>query len=180
MNIQVLECPNCHASLENDSEEMGVFYCKYCGQKIVVAELQDAAYKVKVREMELEHDEKRMEFEQRKQNMVFAQEKERKAIQEKNDNKNVFMGLGIMFGSLLLGVLIMTGMTIPHKLRVHELKKVEAEVQSAIQAGDYDLALIKVNQLRLDDGYSTEQTESWDEKREDYIKLIKGRQEGGE
>ncbi len=52
------------------------------------------------------------------------------------------------------------------------MKRVEIEVQEAIQAGDYDLAMIKVNQLRLDDGYSKTQTEAWDEKREAYIELI--------
>ena len=37
---------------------------------------------------------------------------------------------------------------------------------------DYDMAIIKVNQQRLDDNYSTSETESWDAKREEYLEFI--------
>lgn len=41
-----------------------------------------------------------------------------------------------------------------------------------IENRDYDEALVKANQLRLDDDFSYSEEASWDEKREQYIKLI--------
>ena len=175
MKIQVMECPNCHASLDNDTENLGVFFCKYCGQKIVVEELQDAALKVKVREMEIEHEEKKLEFEQKKQNTTYQQEKEKNAIQEKQKNKSFWMAMAVCGGMILIGFLMMYSGSFKHNLRVKQLRKVEAEVQTAIQEGNYDYAMIKVNELRLDENYSKSQTEAWDEKREDYIKLIESK-----
>ena len=36
MNVTKLECPNCHAALDNDYENAGTFFCKFCGQKMIV------------------------------------------------------------------------------------------------------------------------------------------------
>ncbi len=175
MKMQVLECPKCHATLENDNENLGTFFCKYCGQKIVVEELQDAAIKVKVREMELEHEEKKMEFEQQKQNTTYQQEKEKSRIEEKRKNFGLFIALGICFAMMLPGIFYFGNSKRTHDKKVQELQRIEIEVQTAIQQQDYDLALMKANQLRLDDGYSSEATEAWDEKREDYIKMIESK-----
>ncbi|MCR4813934.1 MAG: hypothetical protein K5879_03815 [Lachnospiraceae bacterium] len=172
MKIQVLECPKCHATLENDNESLGTFFCKYCGQKIVVEELQDAAVKVKVREMEIEHEEKKMEYEQRKQNITFAQEKEK----ENRNSKKLLIGIAAYIAIMALAFVALGSLGGDHKKLVKQLRKTEIEVQEAIRDGDYDYAMIKVNELRLDDNYSDEQTKAWDEKREDYIELIKSKQ----
>lgn len=172
MKMQVLECPKCHASLENDNENLGTFFCKYCGQKIVVEEIQDAAVKVKVREMELGHEEKKMEYEQRKQRLTFEQEKDK----EKNESKRRFIAIGISIALFALSFIMLGSLGSGHKRLVKQLRKTEIEVQEAIRDGDYDYAMIKVNELRLDDNYSEEQTRQWDEKREDYIALIKSKQ----
>ena len=178
MKMQILECPKCHATLENDDENLGTFFCKYCGQKIVVEELQEVAYKTKVREMELEHEEKKMEFEQNKQSISYAQEKEKRAIEEKNRTKTILICCGLIGAILVMSTFMMYSGSFKHNRRVKQLRQVEAEVQSAIQKGDYDYAMIKVNEMRLDDNYSTSQTESWDAKREDYIRLIEDKQKG--
>ena len=175
MKMQILECPKCHATLDNDNENLGTFFCKYCGQKIVVEELQDAAVKVKVREMELEHEEKKMEFEQKKQNISYAQEKEKSAIDEKRRTITVVVCLAICFAMMIPSFLYFGNSRRRHEKRVEELQKIEIEVQTAIQKKDYDMALMKANQLRLDDGYSSDATEAWDEKREDYIRLIESK-----
>ena len=56
MNVTKLECPNCHAALDNDYENAGTFFCKYCGQKMIVEEIQNAEYDLKVRKMEMDHE----------------------------------------------------------------------------------------------------------------------------
>ena len=176
MKMQTLECPKCHASLENDDENLGIFFCKYCGQKIVVEELQDVAVKVKVREMELEHEEKKMEFEQQRQNISYIQEKEKSAIDNKRRTITMIVCLAVCFAMMLPSFFYFGNSRRKHEKRVEELQKIEIEVQAAIQKKDYDLALMKANQLRLDDGYSNDATEAWNEKREDYIRLIESKQ----
>ena len=172
MKMQVLECPKCHATLENDNENLGTFFCKYCGQKIVVEEMQDAALKVKVREMELEHEEKKMEFEQKKQNIEYQQKTET----EKRNNKGIWIILASLVVIEAVLMFSLGGSGRKHDKLVKQLRQTEQEVQVAIQEGNYDYAMIKVNELRLDDNYSDEQTKAWDEKREDYIELIKTKQ----
>lgn len=80
------------------------------------------------------------------------------------------MILGLM---ALPAILYFGGISCSHDMHVSELERIETEVQADISAGDYDSALMKANQLRLDDEYSTEQTQSWDKKREAYIDIIK-------
>ena len=80
------------------------------------------------------------------------------------------IGLIVLMMILPLSLLFFSGSG--HRKRVRDLRKVEKEVQEAIMNEDYDMAIIKVNQQRLDDNYSTSETESWDAKREEYLEFI--------
>lgn len=80
MNIQKLECPNCHAGLDSDYGNEGIFFCKYCGQKIIVEEIQNAEYDLKIRKMELEHEANKIAMEQKSQNMKYIQENQKKSM----------------------------------------------------------------------------------------------------
>ena len=172
MNIQKLECPNCHAGLDNDYGNAGVFFCKYCGQKMIVEEIQNADYDLKIRKLEMEHETTKMAMEQKNQSMKYAHDKENAKLK----HKQIIILLAfivIMFVFLMVFSVVSTSsIGSPHRKRVKELNNVETQVQEAILAEDYDLALLKVNQLRLDDGYSKAETAAWDAKREDYIELI--------
>jgi len=81
MNIQKLECPNCHAGLDDDYGNVGIFFCKYCGQKIIVEEIQNAEYNYRIRKMEMDLESEKIEFEHRQKLAQLAYEKEK---QEKN------------------------------------------------------------------------------------------------
>ncbi len=171
MNVTKLECPNCHAALDNDYENAGTFFCKYCGQKMIVEEIQNAEYDLKARKMEMDHEVVLKKLEQAQRELEKQEEMEKERFKHK---KNMGLIIFCMACLVLLFVLTMmpTSFGRDHDKKVRQLEKVEIEVQEAIQNKDYDLALIKVNQLRLDDGYSTAQTEAWDAKREDYINTI--------
>ena len=80
MNIQKLECPNCHAGLDSDYGNEGIFFCKYCGQKIIVEEIQNAEYDLKMRKMEMEHEEKKIAMDQQSKNIRYAYESESQAM----------------------------------------------------------------------------------------------------
>ena len=172
MNVTKLECPNCHAALDNDYGNAGIFFCKYCGQKMIVEEMQNAEYDLKIKKMEMDHETQKMAMEQKSQNMKYAHERDKEILQNKNKMMLILVSVGLIILLMLFAVLAPQSIGSDHRKRVKELQKTEQQVQEAIINGDYDLAIIKVNQLRLDDGYSTTQTEAWDAKREDYIELI--------
>ena len=83
MNIQKLECPNCHAALDSDYGNEGIFFCKYCGQKIIVEEIQNAEYDLKIRKMEMDHETEKIELEHKQQNVKYAYEQENNAADYK-------------------------------------------------------------------------------------------------
>ncbi len=171
MNVTKLECPNCHATLDNDYENIGTFFCKYCGQKMIVEEMQNAEYDLKTRKMEMDHEIVLKKLEQAEKALEKREEMEKERFKHK---KNMGLIAFCMACLVLLCVMALMPTTFgrDHNRKVKQLEKVEMEVQEAIQNKDYDLALIKTKQLRLEDGYSTSQTQAWDEKREDYEQLI--------
>ena len=70
MQFHQLNCPNCGASLEVE-DELDVFFCKYCGTKIIVDGRSDTAIRakadIKLAEKEIERQRMEHEFEERKQ-----------------------------------------------------------------------------------------------------------------
>jgi len=102
MNIQKLECPNCHAGLDSDYGNEGIFFCKYCGQKIIVEEIQNAEYDLRIRKMEMEHEENSKAMDLKMQNMKNTHEKELK----KMENKDSLIAFIVIMGGLLVMLIV--------------------------------------------------------------------------
>ena len=70
MEFHQLKCPNCGATLEVE-DELDMFFCKYCGTKIIVDGRSDTAIKakadIKLAEKDIERRRMEHEFEERKQ-----------------------------------------------------------------------------------------------------------------
>lgn len=164
MNLFTLECPHCKATLDVE-DGLDTFYCKYCGAKLIVESMSDDSLNARVRLKEMEHEERLQdaEYEYKRFKMLH------KAKEERSNTRFAFIILGLM---ALPCILYFGGVSCSHNMHVSDLERIEASIQSDIMAGDYDSALIKTNQLRLDDHYSNEQTQSWDKKREMYIDII--------
>lgn len=164
MNLFTLECPNCKASLEIE-DGIDSFYCRYCGAKLLVEGMSGDSLNARVRLKEMEHEERLQDAEYEYKRFKLLH----KAKEERHSWVIIFILLAV------LGVpsfLYFGSVSCSHNTHVAELERIEADIQSDIMAGDYDSALVKTNQLRLDDRYSTEQTQSWDKKREMYIDII--------
>ena len=129
--------------------------------------------KAHLRLKELEHEEKLQdaEYEYKRFKMLHKSEEER------SGRRALWMVSAV---ALLFFILFFGGASCSHNMHVSELERIEAEVQADITAGDYDSALMKTNQLRLDDHYSDEQTRSWDKKREMYIDIINEKRREGD
>ena len=175
MRMIKLNCPNCNAGLEAE-ENLDVFYCKYCGTKIIMSGMSKEAYKSRVRMKQMEHDErmKDKDHEQERYRYEYAAREKNKERKFGFWNENIPM--------LFFLILIVGGGTalfsFERKMDKVDatLQQVEAEVEKSIQESDFDTALLKANQLRYDKSYSSEEAKLWDEKRENYIQIISDKQ----
>ena len=48
MELKALKCPNCNANIEIENG-IDLFYCKYCGYKIILEGQSDATINAKVK-----------------------------------------------------------------------------------------------------------------------------------
>ena len=81
----------------------------------------------------------------------------------------IFLSFALLF---LIGVGPLATARLSHTTKVHKLEKIVETVEQLIDAGDYDAALIKADQLYDDSGWSSESREKWDNIRESLIARI--------
>lgn len=181
MELHALKCPNCDGSLEIE-DGIDTFFCKYCGQKIVLEGQSKETIKAKVKIKGFQHVENlQKSMHQHHENIQKSKDDlakykiDAKAAEDKRTNK-LLAGIGI--GYVVLMAILLISLAIPssserkHNEREKELKRVEDQIIECINAGDYETALVYANKLVMDDGYSSSSTSSWNKKREDYISLI--------
>lgn len=171
MNAITIKCPSCNATLEAE-DGLDIFYCKYCGSKIMLEGMSKESYKAKVRVKEMSHKErlKDKELEQERYKMDYQ------AKEKQSDWKRWLGTLGVLV-ILCCGMIYMTNhMFDPQKKKHNEkvayLQQLEVEIETSLSDGDYDTALFKANQLYCDDHWSNEETAAWDSKRKAYIDII--------
>lgn len=87
-----------------------------------------------------------------------------------------FIGLAAM---LVLCISFFASKGISHNMKEAKFEKTVQEIQTDIQNGDYDSALIKANTLHMDDNWSDESEEHWDQQREALIQMIEEAKEAG-
>ena len=77
--LKTITCPHCGAALE-PKDDLDTFFCVYCGGKVTLTGLSDAAYHAKVQIKEMEHQER-----------MKDKENEQKQIMLDKNNKQKFM-----------------------------------------------------------------------------------------
>ncbi|WP_051212485.1 zinc ribbon domain-containing protein [Butyrivibrio fibrisolvens] len=97
-----------------------------------------------------------------------------KKAKSRKTRNTIILGLCLMFVPAILFGLVGY---IPHRMRENKLEQTVQEIQVDISNGDYDAALIKAQSLHMDDNWSSESKEHWDEQRESLIKLIEQKKE---
>ena len=81
---------------------------------------------------------------------------------------------------LALCISYFAAQSIKHNHKEAQFEQTVQEIQIDVENGDYDDALIKANTLHMDDGYSSESEEHWDQQRESLIKMIEEKQKEAE
>ncbi len=108
---------------------------------------------------------------------VYREKKEEiQAAKKKKARLGLKFAVG--FGGFYLLLFLVIGcFVLSHKSQEKKMEKIVQEVQEDIKVGDYDSALIKAQSIRMDDDWSSESTEYWDNRREELIELIKQKME---
>ena len=176
LNIAKLECPCCGATLDVN-DELDIFYCKYCGSKLIAEDLDKGRLKARLKIYELQQQERMQQSEHEFQQHEIQEERKQRrfeAILEAFDGKLVPLVLAVI---LLVAMHISTSLPsseeLEHDELVAELKSIELEIQSDIKSGNYDEALLKTKQLVLDDNWSSKEEKTWAQKRKEYEEVIR-------
>ena len=180
-------CPNCSAPLNLDADNLAQ-YCSHCGSKIMldvetIQQLLIAREQTKQAQIDAEKNLKlaKIQADTQTKKLEYQEKSERKSFMR--ENAYIFIIVGI-----LLVAMCFMGMAYcsvhndsndsraRHKAAVAELQEIESDLEEAIEDEDYDRAMILANKLRLDDNWSDKETEGWNERREEYIRIIQERQ----
>ena len=102
MKIIQLKCPSCGSSLEAE-DNLETFYCKYCGQKIILADQNKATIGAKMFNNLLEHRE-RMRAMKAEEDRI---KREEELKERKRNDRIVFFGILGFF--LLFAVFVILG-----------------------------------------------------------------------
>jgi len=110
MELKTLNCPNCNGHLEIE-DGIDTFFCKYCGNKIVLDGQSDAAYQAKVKIKELEHEQVMQENKYKNDQAEW----ERNETTKKRENWRKNKSFLFMFAPLILMMLFFLPQMIKHQ-----------------------------------------------------------------
>ena len=164
MNLVTLKCPNCGADIEIENG-IDTFYCKYCGNKIILDGQSDAAINAKVRMKELESNERI-----KKEKLNYKREKKEKADKEANK-----VGIVILVILALTFLVMFSVIFLGNKGAKDQEKKLQAtvdEIMVDIDNGDFAEARVKANTLYWDSSWTSEPKKKWDQTRKEILKQI--------
>lgn len=176
MRLVQTTCNKCGAQLDIDLDHLQAF-CPYCGDKLLIdfAKLDRVLTEKEKTKRALEHDAqetKRTQMTFEHENVKQEREYKQKDKESTKQTLTTLLFLSILMLFIFLPFNMLNSDEVKHDEKVAYLQTREIEIDNAIIENDYDTALIKANRIYLDDGWSTEETNAWDAKREAYIEII--------
>lgn len=165
MQLIKLTCNNCNAQLDLDLEHLQA-NCPHCGQKLLL-DVDQLGQILAEKEKTIRAINREAEITKRKRMQYEHESKETGKAWRREALGTVAAILGILA--------IFSFPECSHNIRVRQLQRLEFEIDEAIQQEDYDTALLRANKLYLDDNWSSEETKTWDVKREEYKEIIENK-----
>lgn len=172
MQLIKLKCENCSSQLEIDLDNLKAF-CPYCGQKLMISfeQMGDILKEKEIskrRYYSEDHKTKRVQ-------LAYGNEEKARKTKKQKLFVALIIGALVLLSPILFAVYYTRYVDNKRAKGRQEalslLYSIEAEMESAFMAGDYDTSLMKAHQLQYDYIYP-EEKEVWDEKREAYIEQI--------
>ena len=164
MNLKVLHCPNCGASIEIE-DGIDTFFCKYCGYRIILEGQSKAAYEAKVRVKHMEHR-------QKIQDKKDAQERYRMEFKQRDEKRTFIMAFGLLGVIIAICFLLSVFGNAGAKKQEKELQATVDKIMIDINNGDFASAYVKANTLYWDDSWTSDGEEKWNAIRKEVIRQI--------
>lgn len=112
MKMIKLQCPNCGADLAVENG-LDLFYCQYCGAKLLLRDQSDAAYNARIRAKQMEHEErmqdKKYSFEMSKYEKEYEDRQDDKRYERKKAKISIIF-VAVVFGICFSYMLIMAAL----------------------------------------------------------------------
>ena len=177
MELFELKCPYCGADLSAEND-LDIFFCKYCGGKIILAGQSDEVIKAKARAAEqdkeiafkkhkLKYDAEEKEKDFQRRLRVQKEQNEygiKKEIAKHSGIFNLFKGLAIL---VLICFIIVYHDEIPNRIQDRKNEKAVSQINMLITEGSYDQAIESLDQIH-DGSYDRH----WDEKKHELHRKI--------
>lgn len=153
--LKSIKCTSCGATLRLSGKDK-IQFCPYCGAAFELASQETIENQTNIKNQI---------------NVRISRVTNKKG---ENDNSDKWM---VAF--LIVLLLIFTIFAIlPHVSKNRQLEALAAEIRTDIIEGRYDEALVKTTNLRLEDGFSSDDTRRWDRERNELINMIKEKKKG--
>lgn len=153
MKLKEIHCPACGATL-NPVNGLDEFYCMYCGNRIVLDGLSDAAYRAKADVRKYEHEEYKLQHESQEKDRDIDRELRRAETQitiermwQKESSKNTIK----LIAALALVCASLAALGSLWRQEDNDMQVVYDDVQSLYEQGEYDKALERLNDITSTD-----------------------------
>lgn len=157
--MEQLKCPACGGAITID-EDKAILFCPYCGAKM--PQKQGPLDKI------IKHRERTQQFEEEVRQRKVQERVEAEAREKKSSAKVL---IGCVIALIAIGVVVFFGIRGENNSEA-ELKALVAEIQSDLEAGNYDVALFKTEQLYWPHS-DIDGQRRWNKQREGLVKVIK-------
>ena len=161
-----LKCPSCGGIVKID-EERSILFCPYCGAKMPQKQgVVDKIIKYKQQTRQFDEQVRQRKMRER----IEAEEREKK------NTTKVLLGCALVL--IVIGVIVFFGIQGENNSEA-ELKALVAEIQTDLEAGNYDVALFKTEQLYWPHS-DIDGQKRWNKQREGLKTAIKEAKESAE
>lgn len=168
MKANALKCPNCSAPLEIE-DGLDVFYCKYCGYKIMIEGQTDATVNAKMHFKNMEHQEKMQDKKYSHERYKIEQKNKRLKSETK---MNIILAIVIPLVFCLSVAWIVCSAKLGSDNEEKKLQETVNEIMIDIKNEDYEDAYVKANSLHYTSNWSDEIKNKWDDTRKSIIEQI--------
>lgn len=146
MKLHSLNCPNCNGSLEIE-DGIDTFFCKYCGNKIVLEGQSKEIINAKVKVKEFQHQENI----QKTKNDLAKYKIDAKTEYDKRTNRLILLAL-VPLGLSIISIVVLVAFAVfSDKAEKKEHDRIESQIVECINNGDYDMALVYAKKLDGDE-----------------------------
>lgn len=157
--MEQLKCPACGGTVNID-EDNAILFCPYCGAKM--PQKQDSLDKI------LKHKENTLKFKEEVRQRKVQEKIEDENRQHKSAKVAVFISI---IALIAFGLVCYFGIQGENKDEA-KLQALVSEIQVDLEAGNYDIALFKTEQLYWPHS-DLDGKQRWNKQREGLVKVIK-------